>query len=572
MLLFSDQPASPNWRWEGDPAAVSDILSLNAMPIAYMPGDVNPALSSLLNSARFVNEFGRHNDAYNRNKEAFKPVRDIFLSNDVQYVFIKSPSLFPYTSGNLDVMVMEKNFAKAGKLLEQIGFVELKNIREPHKYLFKRFDSGKEIVAVHLHSRVFWGATFIGPDSAWARVDKVAFDDVVFTLRPDDCMLTTFAHSFYENSAIRLVDLCIVKHLAESGQIDWQYLTDTAKAYRWEDGFHLSVLAYSRLHQVLFGIPLFPQEVLDSATQFADRSSFLRKAAQRIASARLSLPFYLPLLTTKLIAYRKLLRSEEFGGLAGRVRNLAKLLFEVVFIHIMKLNPQSGMLVSISGTDGSGKTAHARALLEVLQCCGLSTRYVWTRAGSQPGFWSMARGLASKSGRSGKSASGTPNAMRYEKYDRLLRSRWRRMLWKTITVVDFCIFYNLMLRTRLLKREAVICDRYLADIFVDLHVHDPGRPQRIWLSILGLFLPRPTLSILVMAPSSLAVRRSAEPEPIEYIQRQIDLFEVARQHLKPTVADNGEREFRDVCNGLTTLVLRRYYGRKCVWFGWEQDR
>ena len=99
----------------------------------------------------------------------------------------------------------------------------------------------------------------------------------------------------------------------------------------------------------------------------------MRKAAQSMASARLSMPFYLPLLTTKLIAYRKLLRSEEFGGIAGRIFNLAKLLFEVVFIHILKLNPQKGMLVSISGTDGSGKTAHARALVEVLQRCGLST-------------------------------------------------------------------------------------------------------------------------------------------------------------------------------------------------------
>lgn len=569
-LLFSEGYSADGWKLDGNPASITDILSLNAMPLAYMQGKANAALPSLCESPQFVSELGKHREKYHRWKEAFKPVKDAFLSNGMHYAFIKSPSLFPYTSGNLDVIVREQDFSKARNLLEQIGFIELRNIREPHKYLYKRFDCGKEVAAIHLHSRVFWGATFIGSDSIWATADDVLYDDVVLTLRPEDCLLTTFAHSFYENSAIRLLDLCIVKYLAESGQMDWQYLTDTAKAYEWEDGFHLSVLAYSRLHQEIFGSPLFPNEALDAASQFTGRSLFLRKAAQRMASARLSMPFYLPLLTTKFLAYRKLLGSKEFGGIGGRTYNLAKLLFEVVFIHILKLNPQKGMLVAVSGSDGSGKTAHARALLDVLQCCGLSTSYVWTRAGSQAGFWSLAKRLTRKSADSGKGEGRSANAVRYERYASLLRSRWRCILWKTINIVDFCIFYNLVLRTKLLKRQVVICDRYLADIFVDLHVHHPERPRRIWLSILRLLLPHPTLNILVTTAADVAVRRSAEPEPLEYIQRQVDLFSEAQQILKLTVVDNGDREFRDVCNGLTRLVLREYYSKKCVWFGWDQ--
>ena len=572
MLLVSGQCSADGCKWEGNPEAITDILSLNAIPLAYMRGKANSALSSLSESPQFVSEVGKHQEKYDRWKEAFKPVKDTFLANGIQYVFIKSPSLLPYTSGNLDVMVKEKDFTKAGNLLERIGFVELKNIREPHKYLYKRFDGGKEIVAVHLHSRVFWGATFIDPDSVWTGVDKVPFDDIVFVLRPEDCMLTTFAHSFYENSAIRLLDLCIVKHLVGSGRIDWQYLRGTAEAFNWEDGFHLSVLAYSRLCQDLFDTPLFPQDALDAAARFTNSRMFLRTAARRMTSPRLSMPSYLPLLTTKLIAYRKLLRSEEFGGIAGRVRNLTKLLFEVVFIHIMKLNPQRGMLVSISGTDGSGKTAHARALVEVLQRCGLNTSYLWTRAGSQAGFWSLARRLTKKSAGSGEVEGSTPNAVRYERYTSLLRTRWRRILWKTTNIVDFCIFYNLMLRAKLLMRQVVVCDRYLADIYVDLHVHHPEKPQKVWLSILRLFLPKPTLSILVTAPADMAVRRSAEPEPMEYIQRQVGLFDETQRLLKMSVVDNAAREFREVSNELTGQVVHRYYGKSCVWFGWDQDR
>ncbi|MDM7999867.1 MAG: nucleotidyltransferase family protein [Dehalococcoidia bacterium] len=572
MVLFSDNPCADARTWEGDPSAVTDILTLNAMPLAYLPKRAEPALQPLLQSADFIAALARHQEQYGRWKEAFKSVMEILLTNNIPYVFIKSPSLLPYTSGNLDVMVPERDFDKAHVLLEQIGFVELKNIREPHKYLYKRFDSGKEILAVHLHSRVYWGSTFIDPDSAWSSVDKMPFDEVVFPLRAEDCLLTTFAHSFYENSAIRLLDLCIVKHLAGSRRLDWQYLRNTAKAYNWEEGFQLSVLAYSRICQEIFGSPLFPQETLDAAARFTGRSLFLRKTREHIASASLSLPFYLPILATKLIAYRKVLRSREFGGMGGRIRNLAKTLFEVAFIHIMKFNPQKGMLVSISGTDGSGKTAHALALVEVLQHCGLSTRYLWTRVGSQTGVWWLVRRLTKRSPTHGRTESCPPNELRYETYSRLLNASWRRVLWKTINTLDFCIFYNLSLRMKLLRRQVVVCDRYVADIFVDLHVHHPENPQGIWLSILRFFLPEPTLGIVLATPVDVALQRSAEPEPAAYIQRQVELFSSTHHFLRLTVIDNGYRDFRDVCNTLTSLVLRQYYGNKCVWFGWEQDR
>jgi len=573
MLAFSDRQDASGWGWAGNPASVTEIFRLNAMPLAYLRGKGGPVLSPLLKSVEFTGELGKHQKKYDQWKEAFGAVKDVFLSNGVKYVFIKSPSLFPYTSGNLDVMVREQDFGKAGSLLERIGFIELRNIREPHKYLYKRFDCGKETVAIHLHSRVFWGATFLDPDSIWAGVDEIPFDDVVFALSPEDCLLTTFAHSFYENSAIRLLDLCIVSHLAGSGRIDWQYLTDTARTHDWEDGFHLSVLTYSRLSQELFGSPLFPQETLDDARRFTGRRIFLRKAAQGLGGARLTLPFYLPLLTTKLLAYRKMLRSTEFGWLGRRIQNLAKLLFEVAFIHIMKLNPQKGMLVAVSGADGSGKTAHAHALVEVFQRCGLSTCYLWTRAGSQTGFWSLARRLTKKSAGSGKAKEGISiGEARYLRFSRLLNAKWRRMLWKTVNTIDFCIFYNLMIRTKLLQRRIVVCDRYVADIFIDLHVYYPEKPQRIWLGILRRFLPKPTTSILVATPADVAMQRSSEGEPMEFIQRQVDLFDETQRILKMSVVDNGHREFRDVCNELTDLVLHKYYGRKCVWFGWDQQR
>jgi hypothetical protein len=200
-LAFSSHNDVPGRHWSGNPPAITDILSLNAIPLAYLSDEDNQALSPLFGSTAFVAELQKHQEKYARWKRSFELVRDSFLSEGVNYVFIKSPSLFTYTSGNLDVLVKEQDFGRAAGLLKRNGFIELKNIREPHKYLYKRFDCGKEIVAIHLHSRVFWGATFIDPDSIWSGADGRLFDDVVFSMSAEDCLLTTFAHSFYENSA-----------------------------------------------------------------------------------------------------------------------------------------------------------------------------------------------------------------------------------------------------------------------------------------------------------------------------------------------------------------------------------
>jgi thymidylate kinase len=570
MLLFSNHYALDGWQWFGNPAAITEILDLNAMPLAYLRGKSNTVLSPFVESTEFIGEMGKHEKKYDQWKQAFGTVKDVFLSNGVKYVFMKSPSLFPYTSGNLDVMVKEKDFSKAAGLLEKTGFIELKNIRESHKYLYKKFDCGKEVVAIHLHSRVYWGATFVDPDSQWARVDNRIFDEVVYSLGAEDCLLTTFAHSFYENSAIRLLDLCVVKKLVDGGEVDWHYLRDTARLHHWEDGFHLSVLAYARLHEKVFDGSLVPQDALNDARRFTGQRILLRRIAAKQEHASLTLPFYLPLLKSKLVAYKKVWQSNEFGGMHRRTWHVVKMLFEVLVVHILKVNPQVGMLVSLSGTDGGGKTAHAHALEEAFHRCGLNAHCLWTRAGSQRGFTSVVKILSRGSAKPSVPKDQDDASVRFQRTSRLLRARWRLIPWKIANVVDYCVFYNLMIRWRLMRRQVVICDRYIPDIFVDLHTYIQETPGRFWLIVLSSFLPRPALSFLLVTPNDIASQRSRDPVSMDFLRTQADLYLQVQQPLNLKVVDNGSREFPEVCNELTSQVLREYYSGKCVWFGWDQ--
>lgn len=573
MLAFSDHQDISGLHKQVNATAIVDILKVNAVPLAYLHGKSASILPRLLESAEFSIEVRNHRNKYEQWKKAFGTVRDLFLSNGVNYVFIKSPSLLPYTSGNLDVMVREQDFAKASRLLEQGGFIELKNIREPHKYLYKQFECGKEVTAIHLHSRVFWGATFIDPDLPWSRINGGSpFDDVVLSLSPEDCLLTTFAHSFYENSAIRLLDLCVVKHLVENEKIDWPYLSSTARTAHWEDGFVLSVLAYGRLHHTIFSSPLFPQDVLQEAGQFADRRIMMRHARRRLEDDKVTMPFYLPLVTSKLLGYKKVVQSPEFGRIHRRVGHLAKLMTEVLFIHVLKVNAQKGMLIALSGVDGGGKTSYARALVEALQNCGLDAHYVWTRVGSQKGLQSLAKRLTRKSIPPGNTGSCPSASDRFQKTRALLSHRWRYIAWKTVNMVDLCLFYNLTLRLKLLRRRIVVCDRYIPDMFVDLHLYRHGRPGLIWLKLLSWFLPRPRVNIFLTVPEELAYQRSSDPECLESLRVQARLYSQTQEYLKLTAVDNGYRAFRDVCNELVSRIIGQYYGKKCVWFGWDQDK
>jgi hypothetical protein len=192
--------------------------------------------------------------------------------------------------------------------------------------------------------------------------------------------------------------------------------------------------------------------------------------------------------------------------------------------------------------------------------------------GSQKGFQSLAKWLTGRSARSSNSGDYPGASERFQKTKGLFSNRWRYIAWKTVNMVDLCVFYNLTLLLKLLKRQIVVCDRFVPDMFVDLHVYDRGRPSQIWLKLLSWFLPRPAVSILLTAPEDLALRRSSDPECMDSVQAQTHLYGQIQERLKLTVVDNGYREFRDVCNELVGHMLQAYYGKRCVWFGWEQDK
>lgn len=536
------------------------ILKENAVPIVYLYS-ASKELFNFDSQPDLKEEF----EKYNTWKEGFIKVSNIFLQNDIEYIFIKTPSFFPYTSGNLDVLVKEKDFSKAGNLLESNSFVKLKNIQESDiKWLYRKFNNECDASPVHLHRRVFWGGTFLDSESIWKNRPKEPVEDRVFTLSPEDCVLTTLAHSFYENAGVRLLDLSIIKYLVEDKKIDWEYLKAIADRYKWIDGYYSSLLIYEYLHKNIFENGLFPPEIIREAKNFVDKNWFLRMIVPKVLQSRITMPFYIPIVLSKTLHYKKILAYDEYGGKIQRLFHASKSVLEGICRNYLNIRRhQRPMLITFSGIDGSGKTSYAAALCKAFEICEIKTRYIWARVGSTR-ISQLASKVYKKVSKKYKSdtkskSSGSPYKDFIRK-ENLFRKKWVSTLWHITNILDFCVFYNFKVRKALFSGKVVICDRYIPDIFADMYVHTPNKKPDLVLKLLLILLPKPHVSILLRVPPEIAYERSKEKDCMEYLYRQDELYKHVSEMLDLEIVD-AEGEFLDICNPLVKKMLESYYKR-----------
>ena len=536
------------------------ILKENLIPIVYLY-NASKELSDFDSQPDLKEEF----EKYITWKEEFIKVSNIFLQKEVDYIFIKTPSFFPYTSGNLDVLVKEEDFSKAGNLLENNGFVELKNIRESDvKWLYRKFSNGSDASPVHLHKRVFWNGTYLDSESIWKNKPKEPIEDIVFTLSPEDCVLTTLAHSFYENAGIRLLDLSIIKYLVENNNISWEYLKTTAERYKWIDGFYSSVLIYEYLHKNIFENGLFPLEVIQEAEDFVNKDRFLRIIVPKIIQSRIMMPFNITIALSKTLAYKKTFMSEEFGRKIQRLFYVSKSLLKGIYHNYLKIRRhQRSMLITFSGIDGSGKTSYAVALCKTFEICEIKTRYIWARVGS-----TRISQLASKVYKKLfkrykcdlKSKSPISQYNDFIRRENIFKKKWVSTLWHTMNILDLCVFYNFKVRKALFSGKVVICDRYIPDIIADMYAHTANEKPNLMLKLLSILLPTPHISILLRIHPEIALERLKVKDSIEYLNREDELYKHVSEMLDMEVID-AEGEFQDICDPLVKKILESYYTR-----------
>ena len=193
--------------------------------------------------------------------------RDRWAEVGIPCILIKSagrfPS-FPYTSDNLDVLVKEDQAGAAALILKELGYIELKNIEEPHKYLFRKFHDGRCVSAIHLHTWVGWNVGFLDDEPIWQNSTISPDDETVRAPSPEDVILITIAHSFYENKQFRLADIVKVRDCWRQGKLDWIYLEKAASQRGWLDGLHFCLLTCAHIEKSLWGETTISKQALDN--------------------------------------------------------------------------------------------------------------------------------------------------------------------------------------------------------------------------------------------------------------------------------------------------------------------
>jgi hypothetical protein len=196
-----------------------------------------------------------------RDLAAFREIKHKFSENNIEFILIKSDGWFPSESDNLDVLIKSDKLGQVSKLLQSSGYSEILRVRERNKYLFRN-TRAPHILPLHIHTKVEWESEFVDSSLLWRRA-KLSGDDGGFLIpSPEDCVLITCAHLFFENHEVKLADLFKITSKLRDENIDWSYMFEHTSRLYWRDAFCLTILLVDLVARDLSGKSMLPDSIL----------------------------------------------------------------------------------------------------------------------------------------------------------------------------------------------------------------------------------------------------------------------------------------------------------------------
>jgi len=566
-----------------DAQALLAVLQRNKVPLVALTAAAGS--EGLLRNAVFQSARQCEQATWEGQRAEYRLAKEALAAEGVADVLLKSAGLapsFPYRSDNLDVLYRPHDVQRVRDVLCALGYVELRNVEEPLKYLFRKFHAGRSVSAIHVHAHVGWMVSFLDEEALWKRCRQSPDDPLVTCPAPEDALLTTLAHFFYEDKRITLWDVCKVAHCLRQG-VDWDEVYRVATWRGWRDGLNTSLLLCAHLERALYGENLAPREVLQAAREALPgwararlEKRLGRGALEALGSAGAPAgvqepPLRIPFAFSKAFFYAKLLRDPT--------RSPARRLKDVV-VHTgygiklrLRIHSQPAMLVTLSGIDGCGKSTQAQALQTAFETCHLQAQVVWTRGGSSAWLgWFTRR--AKRHGPAAQDSAQQPTTAeaRIEARKQGFRSPRARWGWSWLTTVELLWQYAWRVAWPLWRGRVVICDRYAYDALADwaAYFDDAAVGKRLAARVLHACSPRPRLAYWLDVAPAEARARSPDGLPLEFLSAQA----VAYQHLATrwglrrlaSVDDAGDRlGWEAISDRLVYEVLGAYMADYHTW-------
>ncbi len=519
---------------------------------------------------------------YHTQRDEFERVRARLSTVNVETMVFKATGgvpAFHYLTSNLDVLVPEGQAQTARECLRDLGYVELLNVEEPQKFLFRRFPGGGSSFAFHLHEVVGWGVPFLDNAIVWAHARHAADDPVVVIPGPSEALLITLAHWFYEDKKLSLGNMFLTAHALRSMDCALAEPATHARRRGWEEGFWGALSIFDEAWNRLFGAPFLEGE----------QRAELARAPARYAAVRARLlpgvrylendtPALIPFKASKIAYYRKVMRDTR----RSRGRKLLDVVDTLLWAVRWKLHirSQPSLLISVSGLDGSGKTVQVDRLGRAFEDCDIRVRHVWARGASSRGAGAVMRAGKSVLGARGEQSDESPSpdgvrdavrgeAARFEERQRRLRNPFARWVFSVVYVVDLKWTYVIKTRFWLMCGYVVICDRYVYDALVDYALFTGTTPSRppFALNLLRAFVPRPSIAVLLDVDPAEALRRKPEEGGTSHLEAARAMYlEIAQSHRLSVMPAGAPAE--DIQRNLALTSLRAFYDRYGTLVNW----
>lgn len=283
---------------------------------------------------KFFYEFSRMKDFYQnmhtkieKDLCQFDRIRDKFSGEGIEFMLIKSDGTFPYESDNLDILIKPDKLGKVVQLLKKSGYSELPQVRETHKFLFRKMHAFSEL-PLHIHTRVEWeGIQFVDSRNLWDR-HRIAKEHNGFLVpSPEDCILITTAHLFFENHEIKLDDLFRIDSCIRNYSINWHYIFDHAQKLYWNDALNLTMLLLNLVYNDLYGRSMLQHSILSQMEELDNGHGKLFLKILKLFSGR-STPLRIPYAIAGFFFLRRVLRDLSLT-LAERLKNTGLIVVDV---------------------------------------------------------------------------------------------------------------------------------------------------------------------------------------------------------------------------------------------------
>ena len=208
------------------------------------------------------------------------------------------------------------------------------------------------------------------------------------------------------------------------------------------------------------------------------------------------------------------------------------------------INNARGMLICLTGIDGSGKSTQAEKLVAHLRMAGYPARYVW--AGRKSSFTrpfvqlGKARMHAPARPATASAETNAPYRAYMHAMQRVFKQQLARAAWQQLTLAEHIIQIWKHVSMPLARGEIVVCDRYLYDTLVSQAVlfgTTSAQFARVSHDSVLRLVPRPTIGFWLDVPPEIALRRKADIYDREHVEARQPLYAHLAQELSLCALD-----------------------------------